>query len=119
MARLRAGLAFALIAAAAPAAAEMAMFSQRSFEGARYSLEAESGSISFSPRSIRVLADQPWQLCPRPFFGGTCVVVSEPNAKFNLPRAFSGVVRSARPMAPGARLPDAQPKPKAGPEPRP
>ena len=90
--------ALTIVASAAPVAAEMAMFSQRNFEGARYALQAESSSLSFSPRSIRVLPDQPWQLCPRPFFGGACVQVSDSNPKFNLPRAFSGMVRSARPV---------------------
>jgi hypothetical protein len=103
-----------LIAGADPAAAEMAMFSQRNFEGARYALQAESSSLSFSPRSIRVLPDQPWQLCPRPFFGGACVVVSAANPKFNLPRAFSGMVRSARPApasGPAPQAADAADKP--------
>jgi hypothetical protein len=99
--------ALALIAGAAPAAAEMAMFSQRNFEGARYALQAESSSLSFSPRSVRVLPDQPWQLCPRPFFGGACVLVSESNPKFSLPRAFSGMVRSARPAPASGAAPKA------------
>ncbi|PZU49911.1 MAG: hypothetical protein DI568_04625 [Sphingomonas sp.] len=84
---------------AAPAAAEVAMFSQRNFQGARYALVTESANMNFSPRSIRVVPGEAWQICPRPFFGGDCRTITEPNAKLNLPRAFSGMVRSARPVA--------------------
>jgi hypothetical protein len=98
----------------AAASAEVAMFSQRSFQGARYALESESANMNFSPRSVRVSADQPWDLCPRPFFGGACITVSRNSDNLNLPRAFSGMVRSARPSkgqpAAEAPKPDA-PKP--------
>ena len=81
------------------AQAEMVMFSQRNFQGTSYALQTASNSLSFSPRSARVLPDEPWELCPRPFFGGTCVTVSKAEPTLNLPRAFSGMVRSARPAA--------------------
>lgn len=100
MARFRAVFG-ALMLVAWPVRAEVVMFSQRNFQGSSYALEAASSSLSFSPRSVRVLPDQPWELCPRPFFGGTCITVSEANPKLNLPRGFSGMVRSARP-APAA-----------------
>ena len=93
------GIAIALVAgfaAAAPASAEIVLFSQRNFQGARYSLEKESHTMSFSPRSARVVAGEVWEICPRPFFGGTCVKVSKNKPSLSLPRAFSGVVRSAR-----------------------
>ena len=83
------------LCAALPVSAEVAMFSQRNFQGARYSLEQEATNIMFSPRSVRV-ADETWELCPRPFFGGTCLTVSENVPNLSLPRAFSGMVRSAR-----------------------
>lgn len=89
--------------ASTSAAAEVAMFSQRNFQGARYSLSTESANMNFSPRSIRVVPGEPWQICPRPFFGGDCRTIEKPNAKLTLPRSFSGMVRSARPLAaPGA-----------------
>jgi hypothetical protein len=106
-----------LLVSATPASAEMVMFSQRNFQGTSYALQSASNSLSFSPRSARVLPDQPWELCPRPFFGGPCITVSEANPKLNLPRSFSGMVRSARPAPatpPGdAKIekPDAAPKP--------
>ena len=99
-------------AAAAPAAAEVALFSQRNFQGARYALVSESANMNFSPRSIRVMPGEAWQICPRPFFGGDCRTITEPNAKLNLPRAFSGMVRSARPVAsPNAAPPAMQAPP--------
>lgn len=86
-----------LLLFATPASAEVALFSQRDFQGARYSLEAASSNMSFSPRSVRV-TDTPWELCPRPFFGGTCLKIDKNRSNLSLPRAFSGVVRSARPL---------------------
>lgn len=109
----RIAAAMLLLGASAPVAAEMVMFSQRNFQGSSYALQAASNSLSFSPRSVRVLPDQPWELCPRPFFGGPCITVSEANPKLNLPRGFSGMVRSARP-APATEKPaepDTPPKP--------
>jgi hypothetical protein len=103
------------LAAAVPARAEMAMFSQRNFQGSSYALQAASNSLSFSPRSVRVLTDQPWELCPRPFFGGTCITVSKAEPKLNLPRAFSGMVRSARPAQSGG--PATDPAKESEPEP--
>ncbi|WP_181160138.1 beta/gamma crystallin-related protein [Sandaracinobacter neustonicus] len=105
--------------AAAPAAAEIAMFSQRNFQGARYSLEAESANMNFSPRSVRVLEGQAWQICPRPFFGGDCRTIHESNPKLNLPRAFSGMVRSARPLPMAATAKPAPPVHVAPPKPAP
>ena len=106
-----------LVGAATTAQAEMVMFSQRNFQGTSYALKTASNSLSFSPRSARVLPDQPWELCPRPFFGGTCITVQKAESVLNLPRAFSGMVRSARPAAgkgqaaePGAQA-EAEPKP--------
>ena len=113
-----------LLVAAAPASAEVALFSQRDFQGARYGLETASSNMSFSPRSVRV-ADKPWELCQRPFFGGTCLRVDGNRSNLSLPRAFSGVVRSARPVdeakasadkpadkSPKADAPKDEPKPK-------
>lgn len=106
-----------LLASAAQASAEMVMFSQRNFQGSSYALQAAGNSMSFSPRSVRVLPDQPWELCPRPFFGGTCITVSQADPKLNLPRGFSGMVRSARPAPAGppgeekAAKPESPPKP--------
>jgi hypothetical protein len=91
--------ALVLLGCALPASAEMVMFSQRNFQGTSYALQAAGNSLSFSPRSVRVLPDQPWELCPRPFFGGTCITVSDAQPKLSLPRGFSGMVRSARPAA--------------------
>ncbi len=102
---------------ALPASAEMVMFSQRNFQGTSYALRVAGNSLSFSARSFRVLPDQPWELCPRRFFGGTCITVSDADPKLNLPRGFSGMVRSARPAAAAGTGPDAplqaetQPKP--------
>jgi hypothetical protein len=107
--------ALALLGAAMPASAEMVMFSQRSFQGTSYALQSAGNSLSFSPRSVRVLPDQPWELCPRPFFGGTCITVSDADPKLNLPRGFSGMVRSARPA--GAAPSDAAAKAPAEPKP--
>ena len=90
-------LLLAVLLASTPASAEVALFSQREFQGARYDLEAASSNMTFSPRSVR-LADTPWELCPRPFFGGTCLKIDSSRAKLSLPRAFSGMVRSARPL---------------------
>ncbi|MCG2839625.1 beta/gamma crystallin-related protein [Sandaracinobacter sp. RS1-74] len=90
-----------LAVAPAPAAAEMVMFSQRNFQGASYALTNDSSNVNFSPRSVRLL-DTPWELCPRPFFGGNCIRVETSDPKLNLPRAFSGQVRSARKLAAGA-----------------
>ncbi len=101
----QAGFAGLLILAAAPAAAEVALFSQRNFQGASYALTKPINSLSFSPRSVRVLPDQPWELCPRPFFGGTCIIVAEANPNLNLPRGFSGMVRSARPAPADGKAP--------------
>lgn len=98
-----------------PATAEVALFSQRDFQGARYSLEAASSNMSFSPRSVRI-ADKPWQLCPRPFFGGTCLTIDATRSNLSLPRAFSGMVRSARPLDEGKK-PAEQPVEKAADKP--
>jgi hypothetical protein len=107
------------LGAATPAQAELAMFSQRNFQGSSYALQAPGSSISFSPRSVRVLPGEPWELCPRPFFGGTCIVVTEADPKLNLPRGFSGMVRSARAAAKGSQASGAAPDsaPKKDPEP--
>jgi hypothetical protein len=103
--RFLAGL--VLLGLSVPASAELVMFSQRNFQGVSYALQAAGNSLSFSPRSVRVLPDQPWELCPRPFFGGTCITVSDADPKLNLPRGFSGMVRSARPAPAGGTAPAA------------
>lgn len=118
MALLRLLAAVALVGAALPASAEMVMFSQRNFQGTSYALQTGSNSLSFSPRAVRVPPDQPWELCPRPFFGGTCITVSQADPKLNLPRAFSGMVRSARPAAADRTGPDAPAETKAEGEPK-
>jgi hypothetical protein len=112
-ARLFAGV--VLLGCALPASAEMVMFSQRNFQGTSYALQAAGNSLNFSPRSVRVLPDQPWELCPRPFFGGTCITVSDAEPKLNLPRAFSGMVRSARPAGERSSAPEPGPEPEAKP----
>lgn len=104
-------LLFAAILVSTPASAEVALFSQRDFQGARYGLETASSNMSFSPRSVRV-AETPWELCPRPFFGGTCLKVKKNQPNLSLPRAFSGVVRSARPL--NGSTPDQKMEEKAG-----
>lgn len=108
--------ALALMGASLPVSAEMVMFSQRNFQGSSYALKAASTNLSFSPRSVRVLPEQPWQLCPRPFFGGSCITVAEANPQLNLPRGFSGMVRSARPAAEVPAGEDKSGKPEAQPE---
>jgi hypothetical protein len=100
---------------AAPASAEVAMFSQRNFQGARYDLIADSPNMNFSPRSVRITEAEAWQLCPRPFFGGACIAVKASSASISLPRAFSGVVRSARPLPSSASQGKAAPQNKAEP----
>jgi hypothetical protein len=107
----------ALLGTATTAQAEMVMFSQRNFQGTSYALTAASSSLSFSPRSARVLPDEPWELCPRPFFGGTCVIVSKAEPKLNLPRGFSGMVRSARPAAGRGQATEKDAEPQVQPKP--
>jgi hypothetical protein len=87
----------------AAAADELLLFSQRSFQGMTFRLEGSSASMAFAPRSVRVAEGSAWQLCPRPFFGGTCVTIDRPNPALALPRGFSGIVRSARPVASGGQ----------------
>ncbi len=84
---------------------ELTLFSQRGETGARHTLTRESPNMLFSPRSARVTGAGGWQLCARPFFGGACTVVAEGSAELNLPRGFSGTVRSARPLPPPAGRP--------------
>jgi hypothetical protein len=100
--------------AAAPAMADAMLFARRDFGGMRFALTREEPNMSFSARSIRI-DERPWELCPRDFFGGNCIRVAASSPKLNLPRAFSGVVRSARPLdlppavvvpAPDRRPPD-------------
>lgn len=110
-----------LLGSATTAQAELVMFSQRNFQGTSYALTAASSSLNFSPRSARVLPDEPWELCPRPFFGGTCITVSKAEPKLNLPRGFSGMVRSARPAAGNGQpvKPDAETKTETDAKPKP
>jgi hypothetical protein len=114
MNRTASAVAAAVLLLPAAAKAEVVMFSQRGFQGARYALERESGNMNFSPRSIRLAQGEAWDLCPRPFFGGACLTVSATTDPLSLPRAFSGMVRSARPSkgasAAGAAA-EAKPKP--------
>lgn len=98
------------------ASAEIAMFSQRNFQGARYSLDRDSSNMTFSLRSVRTLDGERWLLCPRAFFGGNCITVSGNDAALSLPRAFSGVVRSARKLKaakPAEAIKPAEAKPAA------
>jgi hypothetical protein len=101
----------ALLALAAPALAQGTLFSQRDFGGTRLTLAVKEPNMSFSARSIELQAGG-WELCPRPFFGGACISVTESRPTLSLPRAFSGVVRSARPLeAATAAEPVARPLP--------
>lgn len=103
----------AVFTAATPVAAEIVMFSQRNFQGARYALEKDSSNIVFSPRSARVAAGDVWEICPRPFFGGKCMSVSANKPGISLPRAFSGVVRSARLVSSAPEVKGIKPEPLA------
>ncbi len=103
----------ALLLVATPASAsetssELKLFRERNFRGAMMVLEEASSSISFSPRAVRVGKGGAWMLCPRPFFGGQCKTVDKDIADLRLPRAFSGTVQSARPIATVAPKPISQ-----------
>lgn len=106
-------LVIALFFAAAPASAGIELFNQPEFKGAAAPLSSASSNMNFTPRSVRV-DDAPWEICPRPFFGGSCMRLDSTRSNFNLPRAFSGTVRSARPLADAAKAsekPAEDPKP--------
>jgi hypothetical protein len=82
---------------ASAAQAELRLFDQRSFQGRQMAVEREMNNINFSPRSSKIV-NGAWEVCPRPFFGGTCVRLDSDQPNLNLPRAFSGMIRSARPV---------------------
>ena len=73
------------------------MFNQRDFQGLSYILTGPSSNMMFTPRAARVTGG-PWLICARPFFGGRCDTIKGDNPRLNLHRAFSGTVRSARPV---------------------
>ncbi|WP_199555024.1 beta/gamma crystallin-related protein [Sandaracinobacteroides hominis] len=85
-----------LLVVSAPASAGITLFNQPGFTGNQHALTRASNNMSFTPRSVKVDGEA-WELCPRPFFGGTCLRVDADRTNLNLPRAFSGTVRSARP----------------------
>jgi hypothetical protein len=118
--RLAAALACAIIAVSATpsVSAELKMFRERNHRGAMMVLQEAGSSISFSPRSLRVGDGGAWLICPRPFFGGQCKTVDKDTADLRLPRAFSGTVQSARPLATPAPPPiGSEPKKDAAPKP--
>lgn len=88
-------LAAALLSASA-AQAELRLFDQRSFQGRQLAIEREASNMNFSARSAKIV-NGAWEVCPRPFFGGSCLLLDSDKPSLNLPRAFSGMIRSARP----------------------
>lgn len=100
MFRIRvAALALATVIEAPSFATELTMYRERNFRGAMMVLKDAGSNISFSPRALRVGEGGSWLICPRPFFGGQCKIVETDTANLSLPRAFSGTVKSARPVA--------------------
>jgi hypothetical protein len=85
-----------LLLTATAAKAELRLFDQRSYQGRQVAIERETSNMSFSARSSKIV-NGAWEVCPRPFFGGTCVRLDSDQPNLNLPRAFSGMIRSARP----------------------
>lgn len=81
----------------APPPPQLTMYNQRDFRGVSLILTEANSNIQFAARAIRVQGG-PWQICARPFFGGRCDIVRSDNPQLNLARAFSGMVRSARPV---------------------
>jgi hypothetical protein len=106
--------------AGAPATAEIRLFDQRGFQGRQVAMERESSNMSFAARSAKLVGAS-WEICPRPFFGGNCLTLESDQPNLNLPRAFSGTIRSARPKRSGSDRPaesgkagaetEAEPKP--------
>jgi len=94
-----------------PGSGQFTLFRDRNFAGPSMVMHESSSSFSFSPRSAR-LSGGAWLICARPFFGGRCDEVRADTAKLNLHRSFSGMVRSARPVALAAPT-----QPKATPDP--
>ena len=80
-----------------PPPVKLEMFNQRNFKGTMLTLGEGGSNIQFSPRAARVTGG-PWMICARPFFGGRCDTIEGENPRLNLHRAFSGTVRSARPV---------------------
>jgi hypothetical protein len=100
-----------LLLAATAAKAELRLFDQRSYQGRQLAVEREASNMSFSPRSAKIV-NGAWEVCPRPFFGGSCIRLEQDQPNLNLPRAFSGMIRSARPAPAatrGARPPAGEP----------
>ncbi|MFN3592716.1 MAG: hypothetical protein ACK4TG_11075, partial [Thermaurantiacus sp.] len=95
---------------AAPAA-KLDLYRQADFGGASLSLDGEVQRMHFAARSVQ--AKGKWTLCPRPFFGGDCIEVDGEEARLRLPRAFSGAVRSAKPVQPAEEPAMQRPKPTA------
>lgn len=94
-----------------PASAQLALHDRPSHKGASMMLRQAESSMRFAPRSLD--AAGPWELCPRPFFGGECMTVEGSKPQFNLPRRFSGTVASARPVPVGKNAPAGVAKPAA------
>lgn len=98
---------------AAPASAgdsKLTLFRDRNFNGPAVTLTEANSNFTFSPRSVK-LSGTPWLLCERPFFGGRCQEERGDEARLNLHRSFSGMVRSARPVALPAPPPPVRPTP--------
>lgn len=99
---------------ASAAQAELRLFDQRGFQGRQVAIEREASNMSFSARSSKVVSGA-WDVCPRPFFGGTCIRLDSDQPKLNLPRAFSGMIRSARPATGRKATPPEPPEPDSKP----
>ncbi len=97
-------IAVAVFASAAPAepAPELRLFRERNFGGVAMLLSEANSNMNFSPRSAKPGAGGAWMLCPRAFFGGQCIRIDKDTSSLSLPRAFSGTVKSARPVASAA-----------------
>jgi hypothetical protein len=76
----------------------LTLFDRRNFAGSQQRLERDEPQMQFTARSARIVGGR-WRLCERPFFGGRCVTVDRDQPTLDLPRAFGGMVRSAKPEA--------------------
>jgi hypothetical protein len=124
-------LAAALVAIAVGTSAEarggqsasLDLYRQTGMRGQSLAIDRDQPRMHFAARSLR--ASGRWSLCPRPFFGGTCIEVDGEVDDLRLPRGFSGAVRSVKllaapedrlPARPGVERP-AEPKPPEKPVP--
>lgn len=91
-------MALGLLANAASPAAALDLFRERNFRGVTMTVPEADSNMRFSARSLKTGGGE-WMLCPRPFYGGTCITVNKDTADLRLPRGFSGEVKSVRPIA--------------------